>query len=88
MLSRFGPRSKDATDLIAKLSEKDVKVLTPACNVSDTARLSAILEDYATKVPPIKGCIQGSIVLKVSSFPCASGQKYIVLLTLIIGCGI
>jgi hypothetical protein len=43
-----------------------VNVATPQCDVSDVNSLTKALDDcYAKGFPKAKGCIQGSMVLKV-----------------------
>ena len=65
LLSRFGPRNDTSKLLVTELESQGVRVLSPSCDVSDKEKLAAVLEDCAKHAPPIKGCIQGSMVLKV-----------------------
>ncbi|KAI4248190.1 MAG: hypothetical protein LQ352_005995, partial [Teloschistes flavicans] len=64
LLSRFGPRNDASKLLVTELESQGVRVLTPSCDVSDKDKLAAVLEDCAKHTPPVKGCIQGSMVLK------------------------
>lgn len=67
LLSRFGPRNDASKLLVTELESQGVRVLSPSCDVSDKEKLAAVLEDCAKHAPPIKGCIQGSMILKVGS---------------------
>lgn len=67
LLSQSGARGEAALTLIQELEAKGIQVLTPPCDVSDEGALAATLDQFSKRLPPIKGCIQGSMVLKVSS---------------------
>ena len=67
LLSRSGPRGEAAISLLQELETKGVEVVAPSCDVSDERALVATLQQFSKRLPPIKGCIQGSMVLKVSS---------------------
>lgn len=66
LLSRSGLKADAAKDVVQELRLAGVQVETPACDISDAESLSAVLRDLATRAPPIKGCIQASMVLRVS----------------------
>ena len=66
LLSRSGASRDSAKDLVKDLEAAKVKVATPKCDVSDLESLVGVLQECMTHMPPIKGCIQGSMVLKVS----------------------
>ena len=65
ILSRTGPKSEAALDLLRELETLDVHVATPKCDVSSAESLSNTLAQFVTTMPPIKGCIQGTMALKV-----------------------
>jgi NAD(P)-dependent dehydrogenase (short-subunit alcohol dehydrogenase family) len=68
LLSRSGPQSGKSTELIHDLEKLGVRVAAPACDVSSEELLRKALDDIRKEgMPPIKGCIQGSMVLRVSS---------------------
>ena len=70
LLSRSGARSKEAIDLIKEMKSLDVEIAAPPCDLSVESEVSSTLERYRLSMPPIKGCIQASMVLKVGShFP-------------------
>ena len=65
LLSRSGPHSDAAASLVEDLRACNVHVEAPACDITSEEALSRVLEDYSKTKPPIKGCIQGAMVLKV-----------------------
>ena len=65
LLSRSGASRDSAKQLVEDLEAAKVKVATPPCDVSDLESLTEVLRDCLTTMPPVKGCIQGSMVLKV-----------------------
>ena len=66
LLSRSGASRDSAKELVKDLEAAKVKVATPKCDVSDLESLAGVLQECMTHMPPVKGCIQGSMVLKVS----------------------
>ena len=62
--SRSGASSKAAADMITQLQARGVTVVAPKCDVSDTASLSSLLDECSKTLPPIKGCINGAMVLQ------------------------
>lgn len=66
LLSRSGANRDSAKELVRDLEAAKVKVATPPCDVSNLESLVRVLQECMTHMPPIKGCIQGSMVLKVS----------------------
>ena len=65
LLSQSGNHGEVARSLIEELQTQGVRVLAPPCGISDEKALEYVLEQCAQSFPPIKGCIQGSMVLKV-----------------------
>ncbi|KAF2807319.1 ketoacyl-synt-domain-containing protein [Mytilinidion resinicola] len=68
VLSRSGPNSDAAKLLLQDLSAQDVRVEHPTCDISCKEQVKAALALCAAKLPPIKGCIQASLVLQDSVF--------------------
>ncbi|KAI9714017.1 MAG: polyketide synthase [Bogoriella megaspora] len=64
ILSRSGPKTEDARQLVTKLEERNVKVYSPRCDVADTTALEQVLRECNNRMPPIKGCIQASGALR------------------------
>ena len=65
LLGRSGACSENAIALVDELTAMGVTVKTPACDISDGQSLAAVVADCSKSMPPIKGCIQGSMVLRV-----------------------
>ncbi|KAJ0161927.1 Lovastatin diketide synthase LovF [Colletotrichum tanaceti] len=71
LLSRRGGAvaEKPAIDLVRELESLGVdNVATPACDVADEEALRRVLTELAATMPPIKGCIQGCMVLQDNLF--------------------
>lgn len=68
LLSRSGPKSDASLYLIQELTDQGVNVKTPRCDVASVDALSEVLRDYSD-LPPIKGCIQATMVLQVGLYP-------------------
>lgn len=66
LCSRSGPDSDKGKAMATELRERGVNAAIYACDVSNASELAAVLEDCARKMPPIKGCIQAAMVLRVS----------------------
>jgi len=65
LLSRSGPHSEAAKELLQELKEHTTRVETPSCDVADAVSLQTVLENLQHTMPPIKGCVQASMVLRV-----------------------
>jgi NAD(P)-dependent dehydrogenase (short-subunit alcohol dehydrogenase family) len=65
LLSRSGDSSEKAKELLVELKAEGAQVVAPSCDVTDHGALSNTLRQCLSSMPPIKGCIQGSMVLKV-----------------------
>ena len=63
LLSRSGGSDKDARDFVNEF--QDVSIAVPRCDVRDEHTLACVLEGNSTRMPPIQGCIQASMVLEV-----------------------
>lgn len=64
LLSRSGPTSTLAQTLVNELRMAGLKVRTPRCDVSDAASLASAIVSFSD-MPPIKGCLQATMVLQV-----------------------
>ena len=68
LLSRSGTESNEAAhDLIAHMTSRGIQILAPRCDLTNEAMVSAVMSECAHLMPPIKGCIQGAMVLKASN---------------------
>lgn len=65
LLSRSGAKDKVAVELIEEMKERGVKIAAPPCDISVEYAVSKVFVDLKQEMPPIKGCIQASMVLKV-----------------------
>lgn len=68
LLSRSGPTSSAARSLLEELTSQGVHSECPNCDISSVSDLQKALETYAPRLPPIRGCIQGALVLQDSIF--------------------
>lgn len=69
LVSRSGAASEPAKAAVESLTSQGVKIEVYSCNVSDRDGLSAVLDDAKQEMPPIRGCIQSAMVLRVSQSP-------------------
>lgn len=63
LISRSGPKSKAGFDLVKELKDGGINIATPKCDVSSIEALSEVLSQL--QMPPIKGCLQCTMVLRV-----------------------
>lgn len=66
LLSRSGPRDDTHYALLDELARDGVQVYAPACDITSQEALRETLAQCAQNAPPIKGCIQATMVLQVS----------------------
>ena len=67
VLSRSGVASDAAAAIIEELAEMGVKVMAPKCDISLRGSLSQALSDCSQCMPPIRGCINATVALRVSA---------------------
>lgn len=66
LLSRSGPSKSDsAMKLLGDLRARGIHVVTPQCDIADAQSLRDTISRATRSMPPIRGCIQSSMVLKV-----------------------
>lgn len=65
LLSRSGAKRATGQQLVAELSAMGIKIATPACEVTNKGDSVHAIKFCLEDMPVIKGCIQGSMVLKV-----------------------
>jgi NADPH:quinone reductase-like Zn-dependent oxidoreductase len=66
ILSRSSASSPEKMELIADLDRMGCKVHSLVCDVADVSSLQRLSAEAFSHLPPIKGCIQASMVLRVS----------------------
>jgi NADPH:quinone reductase-like Zn-dependent oxidoreductase/malonyl CoA-acyl carrier protein transacylase/NADP-dependent 3-hydroxy acid dehydrogenase YdfG len=64
LLGRSGPKTEAAFSLIDELNAQGVTTVTPPCDLLDAESVRRVVQDISKSMPPIKGCIQGSMVLR------------------------
>lgn len=67
LLSRSGEKDSASSTFLNDIREANVEVDCPACDISSSEELAEVLRPYGVTKPPIAGCVQASMVLKVSS---------------------
>lgn len=67
LLGRRGAKSSSAKQLMEELTSKGITVAAPPCDVTDRDALARVLAGCNRTMPSIKGCIVGTMVLKVKS---------------------
>nr|ANM86508.1 putative type I PKS [Cladonia uncialis subsp. uncialis] len=68
LLSRSSPRTDAAALLLEELRAQNVYVEARACDITSSEALARVLTALGEKMPPIKGCTQGAMVLKDAVF--------------------
>ncbi|KAI9691977.1 MAG: polyketide synthase [Bogoriella megaspora] len=68
LLSRSGSSSAAASKLMTQLRGQGVNVEAPSCDVASRESVQLVLQKYATSLPPIKGCLNASMVLQNALF--------------------
>ncbi|KAI1749493.1 hypothetical protein F4782DRAFT_533452 [Xylaria castorea] len=69
ILSRSGPVSEAAAELVSRLTSQGVMVFAPKCDASSTTSLAEVLQKCkARDMPPIIGCINAAMVLQDAVF--------------------
>ncbi|KAL8725436.1 MAG: hypothetical protein Q9181_006418 [Wetmoreana brouardii] len=76
LLGSSNPIRKAGKVLVDELRAQGVSVATPPCDVSDSAALKHALNHCRETMPPIKGCIQGAMVLKDAAFANMSRENF------------
>ena len=65
LLSRSGPRTPAAFELLDELRAAGACIKTPACDVTSLHQMKQVTDELMLEMPPIKGCLQASIVARV-----------------------
>ncbi|KAI3337233.1 polyketide synthase [Xylariaceae sp. AK1471] len=76
LLSRSGPVKAAAKAFLEELTPLCQNVAAPACDVADKEMLKKCIDECLTYMPRIKGCIQGSMVLKDNRFLDMSPEEW------------
>lgn len=65
LLSRSASQSETSRILVEEMESQGINLAIPSCDVSDKEALTLVLRECYKTMPPVKGCIQGAMVLKV-----------------------
>jgi hypothetical protein len=65
-LSRSGARSEAAQKIVEYLLRRSCQVKDLICDITKEDAVRKAIETCKSSIPPIKGCIQGSMILQVS----------------------
>jgi NAD(P)-dependent dehydrogenase (short-subunit alcohol dehydrogenase family) len=65
LLSRSSAKSSAAQEFVQELTALGVESRAPPCDVTNPEILKGVIDECAQEMPPIKGCVQGSMVLRV-----------------------
>ncbi|KAI9148331.1 Highly reducing polyketide synthase azaB [Paramyrothecium foliicola] len=68
LLARSGIRTQGAKDFVQELQSRGIIVATPPCDISDADALQVVLAECAEKMPPVRGAIQATMVLRDAIF--------------------
>ncbi|GLA95297.1 type I Iterative Polyketide synthase (PKS) [Aspergillus tubingensis] len=68
LLSRQGTESPGADSFLNECATMSVTTFAPKCDISDEVAVSEVIQEVQRRMPPIKGCIQASMVLKSAMF--------------------
>ncbi|KAJ8129093.1 hypothetical protein O1611_g4539 [Lasiodiplodia mahajangana] len=66
--SRSGAADKSAKTLVADLQREGVNVAAPACDITDKNALENAIASCLATMPPVRGCIQASMILNDNKF--------------------
>lgn len=64
--SRSGVTSHEAKALVEEMLGLGVEILADKCDIADSVQLDCLVTKASLTMPPIRGIIQGAMVLKVS----------------------
>ena len=65
LLSRSGLMAKGTTELVKDLEQAGATIKVEACDVSNPGQLENTLKGCSRSLPPIRGVMQGAMVLQV-----------------------
>lgn len=68
-LSRSGDKKPEVKKTIEELVQKGARATAYSCDVGNAEAVEEIIREIANKYPPIRGVIQGAMVLKVRFGP-------------------
>lgn len=66
LVNRTGLSTETARSAVGMLREMGAEVVVRGCEISDEQAFSAMYKEISQTLPPIKGAIQGAMILRVS----------------------
>ncbi|KAL8709002.1 MAG: hypothetical protein Q9220_006211 [cf. Caloplaca sp. 1 TL-2023] len=76
LLGSSNPIREAGKNLVDDLTAQGLTIATPSCDISDRNDLEQKLNRCLETMPPIKGCIQGAMVLKDDTFANMSYENF------------
>ena len=67
LLSRTGKVTSDMIELIQESQVLNASIYIKECDVGDSARVTALVKNLQTTLPPIRGIIHAAMVLRVGA---------------------
>ena len=64
LISRRGPAAEEALTALARLKSRGIHVLARACDVTDRSALTALFDEVARDLPPLRGIVHAAMVIE------------------------
>ncbi|KAL8847281.1 MAG: hypothetical protein Q9221_007680 [Calogaya cf. arnoldii] len=64
LLSRYGVKDDNGKAFVEELTSKGVHTEAPACDISNSEVMGRVLGSLIQMMPPVKGCVQASMVAR------------------------
>ncbi|KAL4966473.1 polyketide synthase [Aspergillus stella-maris] len=77
ILSRSGSKHPKAAELVADLEQGGCTLVMPKCDITDADAVKQALDDACAVLPPIRGVVQGAMVLNDCVFEHMSHEQYV-----------
>lgn len=65
LLSRSATSKLNAMPLIKEIKSRGCRVIVESCDIADKSSLARAIEQLSRTMPPVKGVVQGAMVLHV-----------------------
>ena len=77
LVSRSGAQNPEAIQAVDEMIAEGARVTVFACDVADSSRLTAVIEECNKTLPPIRGVIQAAMNLRDAVFENMSAEDWI-----------
>ncbi|KAK2007214.1 polyketide synthase [Colletotrichum eremochloae] len=74
--SRKGPVDESGKALVADLQKSGINIATPCCDITDKKALEEVITSALSNMPPVRGCIQASTVLRDNVFSSMTEEEW------------